>query len=161
MENGKRLTKSLGTRDEKEAQKAYLKVRNLFGGMIASGELAEPSVKTFTVALLLSRYMDYLRENERKSADIAQMVIGVIQRDHTFLPGRKVHTLTTKDFEDYRKRAVAAGVSQRTVNYRFTLIRAALRLESKRTPSEIGKVPYIPFAAENTVRDGFSNMTTT
>jgi len=155
MENGKRLTRSLGTRDEKEAREKYIEVRREFDGMIHRGELEPGSVKTFTVGELLTRYLKYLRDNSKKSADIATMVIGVIQRDHAFLPSRRVHKLTTRDFEDYRNRCVASGLKHRTINYRFTLVRAALRLESKRTPSAVGKVPFIPFVAETTTRDGF------
>ncbi len=84
-----------------------------------------------------------------------RVTIGVIERDRAFLPGRKVVNLQTADFEDHRKREVARGVAQRTVNYRFALIRAALNLEAKRTPSCVGKVPYIPFVAERNARDGF------
>ena len=42
MNQGKRLTKSLGTRDEREALKNLAKVRNNFMGRIDRGDL-EPS----------------------------------------------------------------------------------------------------------------------
>jgi integrase len=155
MQNGKRLTKSLGTRDEKEAQKEYLKVRNQFGGMIANGELEPTSVKNFTVGELLQRYLEYMRENGRKSADMVRLTIGVIERDRAFLATRKVNTITTADFKDYRQREVARGVAQRTINYRFALIRAAFNLELKQTPANVTKCPYIPMVTENNAREGF------
>ena len=155
MHEGKRLTRSLGTRDEKEARKEYLKVRNEFGGRIQSGDLEPTSVKNFTVGELLSRYVTYMVDNGRKSADCAKLIIGLIQRDATFAPGRKVALLTTNDFEEYRKRHVGKGTAQRTINYRFALIRAAFKVELKRTPSCVAKVPYIPFVTENNARDGF------
>jgi integrase len=155
MSEGKRLTKSLKTRDETKAQKEYLKARNEFGGRIASGELESSSVKNFTIGQMLSRYLEYMQENGRKSADMVRLTIGVIERDRAFLPGRRVSKLTTEDFKEHRKREVACGVAQRTINYRFALIRAAFNLEKKQTPSNVSKVPYIPFVTENNAREGF------
>src|ERR1700678_1964867 len=152
MSEGKRLTRSLGTRDEKEARKEYLKVRNEFEGRIQRGDLEPTSVKNFTVGELLSRYVTYMVDNGRKTAEGVKLIIGVIERDATFTPGRKVALLTTNDFEEYRKRHVAKGVAQRTINYRFALIRAALKLEMKRTPSCVARVPYIPMVTENNAR---------
>ncbi len=65
MHRGKRLTKSLGTRDEAEAQREYQKVRNRFMGQIDRGDLEPSSVKTFTFGELLSDYLKYIRENAR------------------------------------------------------------------------------------------------
>lgn len=155
MHEGKRLTKSLGTRDEDEAKKAALKAAREFGGRIDRGELEPTSVKNFTVGELLARYVTYMDDNGRKSADMVRLTIGVIQRDRAFMAERKVAALRTTDFDDYRKREVARGVSQRTVNYRFALIRAAFKLEMKRTPSCVAKVPYIPFVSVDNVREGF------
>lgn len=156
MENGKRVTRSLGTTDKDEAEKKLRQIRKQVTVELLAEKADEPvSAKTFTVEQLLGRYLQYLEDNNRESLSVARQVIGKIQRDATFRPIRKVHTLTTKDFEDYRRRHVGAGVTHRTVNYRFSLIRAALRLESKRTPSDVGKVPYIPFVTEKNARDGF------
>ena len=155
MHEGKRLTKSLGTRDPDEAQREYLKVRNRFAGQIDRGELTRTGVKNFTVGEMLTRYLTYLEENGRRSAHIARLVVGLIQRDRAFRSARKVANLTTADFEEYRKRAVAEGVTHRTINYRFTLIRAAFRREMKRTPSCVAAVPYIPMVSENHIREGF------
>jgi integrase len=155
MSEGKRLTKSLGTRDEKEARKKYIPVSREFGGQIERGELEPTSVKNFTIGELLARYVAYMNENGRKSAKVVKLVIGVIERDAAFLPKRKVSVLTTTDFETYRQREVTRDVSQRTINYRFALIRAALKLEMKRTPSCVAKVPYIPMVTEDNARDGF------
>jgi hypothetical protein len=94
MHGGKRLTKSLGTRDEKEAQKEYLKVRNRFAGQIDRGELDPTSVKDFTIGELLTRYKAFMQENGRKSAEIAGMVLDLVQRDSLFRSGRKVASLT-------------------------------------------------------------------
>jgi integrase len=155
MHEGKRLTKSLGTRDYDEAQAEYQKARNRFGGMIDRGEVEPSSVKNFTVGQLLQRYLEYMQENGRKSADMVCLTIGVIERDRAFLPNRRVAVLTTEDFKDHRKREVARGISQRTINYRFAIIRAAFNLEKKQTPSNVGKAPYIPFVTENNAREGF------
>jgi integrase len=157
MHEGKRLTKSLSTRDEKEARRKYIGVAREFGGQIERGELEPTSVKNFTIGELLSRYITYMDDNGRKSAEMVRLTVGVIERDATFLPGRKAALLTTTDFETYRKRHAAKGVSQRTINYRFALIRAAFNLETKRTPSCVAKdkVPYIPFVSVDNVREGF------
>jgi integrase len=155
MHEGKRLTKSLGTRDEKEAQKEFLKVRNRFAAQIDRGELASTSVKTFTIGELLSRYIAFMRENGRKSADIVRVVLDLVQRDTMFRPERKVASLTTADLEAYRKREAANGTAQRTINYRFALIRAAFGLEMKRTPCCVAKAPYIPMVSIDNVREGF------
>ena len=155
MHEGKRIVRSLKTKDPEEAEKNVIKVMREFGARIESGELAPPAVKNFTVGQLLQRYLEYMHDNGKKSADMVRLTIGVIERDRAFLPGRKVANLQTADFEDHRKREVARGVAQRTINYRFALIRAALNLEAKRTPSCVGKVPYIPFVAENNARSGF------
>ena len=93
--------KSLGTRAPEEAQREYLKVRNRFAGQIDRRELAPTIVKSFTIGEILIRYSTYPEENERKSTDIARLVVGLIQRDRTFRPERKVASLTTADFEDY------------------------------------------------------------
>lgn len=154
MENERRLTKSLGRGEEPDSERLK-HARNLFGGMIESGEMEPVSAKSFTLGLMLSRYLEYMVENGRKSADMVRLTIGVIQRDKAFLPNRKVASLTTQDFKDHRKHEVARGVSQRTINYRFALIRAAYNLEKKQTPSNVGKVPYIPFVSVDNVRDGF------
>jgi integrase len=155
MHQGKRLTKSLKTRDYDEALRAYQRIRNQFMGRIDRGELAPTDVNNFTVGQLLTSYLSYMQENGRKSAEMVRLTIGVIQRDRTFLPTRRVSTLTTQDFKEYRRRETARGVAQRTINYRFALIRAALNLETKQTPSRVGTVPYIPFVAENNTREGF------
>ena len=81
MHEGRRLTKSLGTRAPEEAQREYLKVRNRFAGQIDRRELAPTIVKSFTIGEILIRYSTYPEENERKSTDIARLVVGLIQRD--------------------------------------------------------------------------------
>ena len=155
MHQGKRLTKSLGTRDEAEAQREYQKVRNRFMGQIDRGDLEPATIKTFTIGVLLADYLKYVRENARKSADIVALVIGKIQTGREFMPARKVASLTTQDFKAYRERETAAGLAHATINYRFALIRAALNLETKQTPARVGKVPYIPIVHVNNTREGF------
>jgi integrase len=154
MHQGKRLTRSLGTRDYEEAKLEALKVAGEFGGQIDRGELDPPSVKNFTVGELLDRYVTYQKDNGRKAAGIVSLMMGAIQRDPTFKPARKAAELTTADFDAYRKRH-SRTLSHRTINHRFTLIRAAFNLELKRTPACVSKVPYIPMVSVNNVRDGF------
>lgn len=155
MHEGKRLTKSLGTRDAEEALREYQKVRNRFLGQIDRGDLEPSSVKTFTVGELLADYLKHVRDNQRKSADIVELVIGKVQTGREFLPARKVARLTSHDFKVYRERETAAGVAHATINYRFALIRAALNLEAKQTPSRVGKVPHVPIVHVNNTREGF------
>jgi integrase len=155
MHQGKRLTKSLCTRDEEEALREYQKVRNRFLGQIDRGDLEPSSVKNFTVGELLADYLKHVRDNARKSADVVELVIGKIQTAREFLPARKVARLTTQDFKTYREREAAADVAHATINYRFALIRAALNLETKQTRSRVGKVPYIPIVHVNNTREGF------
>jgi integrase len=155
MHQGKRQTKSLGTRDHDVALRKYQLVRNQFMGRIDRGEFAPTDANNFTIAQLLAGYLSYMQENGRKSAEMVRMTIGVIQRDRTFLLARRVATLVTQDFQEYRKREVGTGIAQRTINYRFALIRAALNLEKKQTPSRVSKAPYIPFVTEHNTREGF------
>jgi len=155
MHQGKRLTKSLKTRDYDEALKNYQKVRNQFMGRIDRGDLETSSVNNLTIGELLSDYLKYIRDNGKKSAYVIEKVIGKIQRGREFQPHRRVATLTTQDFKNYRDREVGAGVAHSTINFRFTLIRAAMNLETKQTPSRVGKVPYIPSVNEDNVREGF------
>lgn len=112
-------------------------------------------MKTFTVGELLADYLKHIETNGRKSAEIVRLVIGKVQKDRTFIPTRKVAKLTTADFTQYRERETAAGVSHATINYRFALLRAAMNLETKRTPSRIGKAPYIPIVHVDNAREGF------
>lgn len=46
-------------------------------------------------------------------------------------------------------------MSHATINYRFSLIRAALNLATKQPPSRVGKIPYIPIVHVENTRDGF------
>jgi integrase len=124
-------------------------------GRIDRGEIDPSSVKTFTVGELLADYLKHIRENGKKSAYVIEKVIGKFQRGREFQPNRRVATLTTKNFQTYRDRESGAGVAHSTINFRFTLIRAAMNLEMKQTPSRIGKVPYIPSVNEDNVREGF------
>jgi integrase len=155
MHQGKRLTKSLKTRDYDEALRNYQRVRNQFMGRIDRGELEPSSVTNFTIGELLSDYLKDLKQNGRKSVYVVEKVIGKIQRAREFPPSRKVATLTTQDFKTYRDREIAAGFTQATVNFRVALIRAAMNLETKQTPSRIGKVPYIPIVQVDNAREGF------
>jgi integrase len=159
MHEGKRLVRSLKTKDEDEATRNAVKVRNEFGGRIASGEFEPSNVKNFTVGEAIKRYLDYLNENGRASAPIVALSLGVLQRDRNFLPRRKVANLTTQDFKDYRARETANEVSHTTVNNRFALLRAALKLEMKQTPSCVSKLPYIPMVHIDNARDGFLEYT--
>ena len=84
MHEGKRLVRSLKTKDEDEATRNAVKVRNEFGGRIASGEFEPSNVKNFTVGEAIKRYLDYLNENGRASAPIVALSLGVLQRDRNF-----------------------------------------------------------------------------
>jgi hypothetical protein len=77
MHEGKRLVRSLKTKDEDEATRNAVKVRNEFGGRIASGEFEPSNVKNFTVGEAIKRYLDYLNENGRASAPIVALSLGV------------------------------------------------------------------------------------
>jgi integrase len=155
MHQGKRLTKSLKTRDYDEALKNYQRVRNQFMGRIDRGELEPSSVKTLTIGELVTGYIKHVQDNGRKSEYVIRKVLGKLQQGREFIPARKVATLTTQDFKVYRDREVDAGVAHATINYRFALLRAAMNLETKQTPSRVGKVPYIPIIQVDNRREGF------
>ena len=131
MHNGKRLARSLKSRDETEARRNLIKIRNNLMGRIDRGELDKPTSDNFTVGELFESYLTYLRDDRKKSLKVNECVIDKIPSRPEFLPDRKVATLTTDDFNAYRKREVADGIKHRTINYRFTLMRAALRLRSE------------------------------
>jgi integrase len=80
-----------------------------------------------------------------------ETVITINDDDNT----ARVFTWQRRYFKAYRARETAAGVAHATINYRFALIRAALNLETKQTPSRVGKVPYIPIVHVNNTREGF------
>lgn len=159
MHKGKRLTKSLGTRDEDEALKNYQKVRNNFGGRIDRGELEPSTSKTVTLDELLDEYLKHIKSNAHKSSDIIEGVINKVRKAREFGNGeraiRKVASLETADFKKYRVRLVEGGASHSTVNNHFAYVRAALNLETKQTPSRVGKVPHVPIVRVNNARQGF------
>jgi integrase len=155
MHEGKRLTRSLKATDEETARRNLIKVRNNLMGRIDRGECDKPSSENFTIKELFESYLSHLRDNRKKSLKVNEYVINKIQTAREFLPARKVATLTTDDFKAYRKRETEAGKSHRTINYRFTLVRAALRLEAKSTPPRVAKVPHIPTVEADNVRQGF------
>lgn len=155
MHGGKRLTKSLRTRDEKEANRLYLQHKRNFAGKIERGELDPATVTNATVERI---FADYLRQAELdglKSLYVIQKVVGKIQQGRDFSPGRKVSTLTTKDFSEYIQCEQEAGTKAATIKYRLALFKAALRHGSKLTPATVGTVPYIPSIKVENTRQGF------
>ncbi|HEY4359422.1 MAG TPA: tyrosine-type recombinase/integrase [Bryobacteraceae bacterium] len=161
MHNGKRLTRSLKTTDEQEALKNLKKVRNNFLGRIDRGELEPSTEANVTLDELLTDYTRHVKQNSHKSARIIELVINKVRKAKEFGNGekatRKVGSLTTTDFERYRTRLVETeeSASHSTVNNHFAYIRAALYLETKRTPSRVAKVPHIPIVRVNNRRLGF------
>jgi integrase len=155
MHQGKRLTKSLKTRDYDEALRAFQRIRNQFMGRIDRGELEPVGVNNFTIGELLADYLKHVKDNGKKSVYVVEKVLGKLQQGREFVPTRKVATLTTHDFKAYRDREIKAGVAHATINYRFALLRAAMNLETKQTPSRVGKVPYIPIVQVDNRREGF------
>jgi integrase len=154
MHAGKRLTKSLGTRDEEEAKKAMAKVRNNFLGRIDRGDLEPSTSASVKLDEILDEYLAHIRANRHKSARIIEGVLGKVRKATEFA-NRKVATLETKDFKSYRARLVKDGASHSTVNNHLAYVRAALKLETKQTPSRVGKVPYIPIVKVSNARQGF------
>jgi integrase len=159
MHNGKRLSKSLGTRDEEEALKNYQKVRNNFMGRIDRGELEPSTAANVMLDEILDDYITHVKQNNHKSASIIESVINRVRKAKEFGNGekanRKVASLETADFKSYRGRLVSAGASHSTVNNHLAYVRAALKLETKQTPSRVGKVPHIPIVRVNNTRQGF------
>lgn len=154
MHNGKRRTKSLKTRDEEEALRNYQKVRNNFLGAIDRGEF-EPSTKeNIRIEEIVADYIKEIKLNGHKSASIAEKVLNKLLKAPEF-SSRKVATLVTADFKRYRDRLTKKGASHATVNYHFACVRAALNLETKQTPSRVGKVPFIPMVRVKNAREGF------
>lgn len=154
MYNGKRQTKSLGTRDEAEALKKYRQVRNNFLGKIDRGDLEPTTQANVKLGELLDEYVKHIRQNQYKSARVVALVIEKVRQAPEFI-NRKVLSLETSDFKRYRDRVTSQGSSQSTVNNHFALIRAALNLERKQTPSRVSKVPHIPIVSVKNARQGF------
>ncbi|MGD1097308.1 MAG: tyrosine-type recombinase/integrase [Bryobacteraceae bacterium] len=154
MHKGKRRSKSLGTRDEEEATRNYQKVRNNLMGAIDRGEFEPTTKENVRLAEIVADYINELKTHRRKSASIAESVLLKALKAPEF-KDRKVATLITADFKRYRDRLTKAGTSHATVNYHFTCIRAALNMETKQTPSRIGKVPFIPMGPAGKAREGF------
>jgi len=154
MHAGRRLTKSLGTRDEDEAKKAMAKVRNNFLGRIDRGDLEPSTSASVKLDEILDEYLAHIKANGNKSAHIIEGVLGKVRKSSEFA-NRKVATLETKDFKSYRARLVAAGGKHSTANNHLAYIRAALKLETKQTPSRVGRVPHIPIVKVNNTRKGF------
>ena len=103
MHNGKRQTKSLGTRDEAEALKKYRQVRNNFMGKIDRGELEPSTQASVKLSELLDEYLKHVKQNQYKSASVIEMVVKKVQQAPEFL-NRKVASLETSDFKRYRSR---------------------------------------------------------
>jgi Phage integrase family. len=141
-------------RDKAEALKQYRKVRRNFMGKIDRGDL-EPSTQTnVKLSELLDEYLKHVKQNQYKSASIIEMVVKKVQQAPEFM-NRKVASLETSDFKRYRSRVASQGSSHTTVNNHFALIRAALNLERKQTPSRVAKVPHIPIVSVKNARQGF------
>src|ERR1035438_4084694 len=100
MHQGKRLTKSLGTRDEDEAKRALAKVRNNFMGRIDRGELEPSTVANVTLDEILDEYLRHIKAGGHKSADIIEGVLGKVRKAREF-SNRKVASLETDDFKSY------------------------------------------------------------
>lgn len=154
MHKGKRLTKSLGTRDEDEAKKKLAKVRNNFMGRIDRGDLEPSDAAKVTLDEILDEYLRHIKDNRHKSAHIIKGVLGKVRKAREFA-NRKVASLVTDDFKSYRTRLVDAGAAHSTVNNHFAYIRAALNLETIQTPARVSKVPHIPIVEVNNTRKGF------
>jgi integrase len=154
MHNGKRLIKSLGTRDEDEAKRNLAKVRNNFMGRIDRGELKTSDQANVKIRELVDDYIKHVKQNSHKSAGIIEGVLKKAMKAPEF-DKRKVSTLETADFKSYRDRLTKSGISHSTVNNHLAYVRAALRLETKQTPSRVVKVPHIPIVRVNNARQGF------
>jgi integrase len=154
MHGGKRRAKSLKTRDADEALKNYQKARNSLMGAIDRGEFEPSTSENVKLSEIVDDYIGVLKANNRKSASIAGSVLLKAMKAPEFA-NRKVASLVTADFKRYRDRITKGGSSHATVNYHFTCIRAALNMETKQTPSRIGKVPFIPMVSVNNAREGF------
>jgi len=156
MHQGTRLTRSLKTTDYEEALKNLLSVRNNLFGRIDRGDL-EPS--NVTLDALLDQYVKHIKQNGHKSASIIAAVLNRVRKAREFGNGekatRRVSSLQSADFGRYRDRLVESGVSHSTVNNHLAYVRAALKLETKQTPSRIAKVPFIPIVRVNNARQGF------
>ena len=151
MHNGRRQTKSLGTRDRTEALKKYKQVRNNFLGKIDRGDFELSTQASVKLDALLDDYLIHVKQNRYKSADVIELVVNKIRRAPEFA-NRRVSSRETSDFKAYRARVSAQGSSPCTVNNHFALIRAALNLERKQTPSRIAKVPHIPIVSVRNAR---------
>ncbi len=101
MHNGKRLIKSLGTRDEDEANRNLAKVRNNFMGRIDRGELQTSDQANVRIGELIEDYIKHLRQNNHKSVQIIAGVLRKVVKAPEF-ENRKVATLETGDFKAYR-----------------------------------------------------------
>ena len=154
MHNGQRQTKLLGTRDRAEALKKYKLVRNNFLGKIDRGYFDSSTQATVKLQELLDDYLKHIKQNQYKSASVVEMVINKIRQAPEFA-NRKVASLETSDFKRYRDRMTSQGSSHSTVNNHFALVRAALNLERKQTPSRVVNVPHIPIISVKNARQGF------
>jgi integrase len=154
MHQGKRLTKSLKTRDEDEARKKLAKVRNNFMGRIDRGDLESSTAANVKLGELLDEYLKHIKQNRYKSASVVEVVIQKVRQAPEFV-NRKVSSLETSDFKRYRQRVTSQGSSNSTVNNHFALLRAALNLERKQTPSRVATIPHIPIVSVNNARQGF------
>lgn len=159
MHNGRRLTRSLKTTDEEQALKNVIKVRNNFAGRIDRGELESSTAANVILEELFDDYLKDMEQNGRKSLSMVRYVIGKLRTAPEFGNGekatRKVASLETTDFKRYRARLVNAGATQATVNNHLAYVRAALKLESKQTPSRVRRIPHIPIVQVNNARQGF------
>ena len=153
--NGKRLSKSLGTKDRAEAEKKFRKIRLDFSARIQRGELETSAESNVTVKELLDQYLNWLHKNRPKSVKVMEYSINANLRPWFDL--RKVSSIETADCERYQEHRLNQGVTNATVNRELACLRTAFIHESKRTPTRLkkGNVPYIPKLPETNVRRGF------
>ena len=93
--NGKRLSKSLGTKDKAEAEKKFRKIRLDFSARIQRGELETSTASNVTVKELLDQYLNWLHKNRPKSVKVMEYSINANLRPWFDL--RKVSSIETAD----------------------------------------------------------------
>jgi integrase len=148
--DGRQIQKSSGSRKRQDA----VRLRDQLLGKKVRGELGAAPADKVTCGELLDDLLEHAKTNFKASTEkITRLVIEASIRP--FFGHRKAEGLTTATLKEYRRKRTAEGRSESTCNRELSILRMALNLGRKCTPSKVTQIPYFPIVAEANARQGF------
>jgi integrase len=145
--NGKPITEAAGTKNKAEARR-LLQSRQ---GQLAEGRYLGPAVERVTFDELAQGLLTDYRVNGRKS--LSDVEIRVRKHLAPFFTGKKAHTITTVDVQEFVQARLAASASNAEINRELAALKRMYNLALR--AEKINKKPYIPRLDEDNARQGF------